>query len=429
MLLGIFLLAMLLSAFFIMARYGARQALVIPILACLALGLQGEAAEAILRKGFSEFSIIVANFTAVAVGAHLIARSNTFDWMAAQFGAVLGNTKITSVRLAVPIACTCMLATTYVLAALLHNTTSILIATPIAIQICSRYGLPSRWLLSGLLIASNLGGFSTSWGDTPNIIEAHVWGLSALVFLREILPINLTILIVLIAVVVGLTLRDTRDDQGSALATALVFAGYRQQGRTTAVDRRALFIGLATLIGFIGFQVAYPRSVIVGAAIAIGLATLLTPKGDRYRTLMAIEPDVYAVFASIFVLAGCVERSWIGDSLQALVANSGAAPWSIALSGYFGTTFTEAASWASAASARIYPLAPSHADAWALGGGICAGSSSILTAASAGIILAMESRRAKDPTHEMTFGRYLGLSIPFSIFMLGVYIAVFSIWR
>jgi Na+/H+ antiporter NhaD/arsenite permease-like protein len=128
-------------------------------------------------------------------------------------------------------------------------------------------------------------------------------------------------------------------------------------------------------------------------------------------------------------LAGCVSNSWIGATLYQQLIQAQAAPWVIAVTGYFGTMFTEAASWATAVSQPIHQLDASHAAAWALGGGICAGSSSLVTAASAGIILAEESQRFKDPEHAITFRRYLAFGLPFSLFMLLFYAVYFSVVR
>lgn len=69
------------------------------------------------------------------------------------------------------------LFTTWALAATLHNTTAILVATPITIIICQQFDVSARPILYASLVASNLGGFSTRWGDTPNLIEAAQWGL------------------------------------------------------------------------------------------------------------------------------------------------------------------------------------------------------------------------------------------------------------
>ena len=121
-----------------------------------------------------------------------------------------------------------------------------------------------------------------------------------------------------------------------------------------------------------------------------------------------------------------MSHSWIGESLHQQLIASHAAPWAIAVTGYFGTTFTEAASWATAVSGPIHDLDATHAAAWALGGGICAGSSSLVTAASAGIILAEESQRFNDPDHAITFKRYLAFGLPFSLFMLAFYATYFT---
>lgn len=125
----------------------------------------------------------------------------------------------------------------------------------------------------------------------------------------------------------------------------------------------------------------------------------------------------------------------MGYTLQQQIVATDGAPWAIAITGYLGTMFTEAASWATAASSRIHALgntpgleiAHSHAAAWALGGGICAGSSSLITAASAGIILAEESSRFKDEKHTITFRRYLPFGLAFSLFMLVFYAIYFTV--
>ena len=59
-----------------------------------------------------------------------------------------------------------------------------------------------------------------------------------------------------------------------------------------------------------------------------------------------------------------------------------------------------------------------------MGAGICAGSSSVLTAASAGIVIWNESRRF--PGHEVTFRSYLAFGLVGSLTMLALYIAILT---
>ena len=429
---GITMLVILFAAFTAMTRHGAPQALAMPIVACIFLGLQGDAAEDIVRRGFSHFADIAVLFTAVAVPAHQIERSRGFQWFASILGRRFGVLHLRWPRAAIPIMLTSVLVITFVCAALFHNITSILVVTPIAIRLCHSYGVYSRFLLCGMLVASNLGGFSTKWGDTPNIIESRVWGLDNVAFLTEVLPVNLGVLTVLAVVVIVLTRRSMHDqvnvraDERTA-RTAVAAAAYGQARHEVAVDRRLLVVGLGVLGAFITLQAVFPHRQIAIGAMAIVAATLLDRADHRLSTLKSLGHDVYLVFASIFILAGCVEHSWIGNSLQNLIGSTGGAPWSIAVTGYLGTTFTEAASWASAAATRIHPLNGSHTAAWALGAGICAGSSSIVTAASAGIVLCEESARFGDPAHVVTFRRYVGFGLSFSLLMLLIYIVYFTL--
>lgn len=440
---GLLMLALLFTAFYFMTRYDVPLPLAMSLVACAFLGLQGEHAAQILQSGFEHYSNIVILFTAVAIPAHMIERSQGFKWVAAYFGYQFGRLKLTRPRVATPALVLCLLGATYVTAGLMHNVTSILIMTPIIIRLCDSYGVPSRWILCGALIASNLGGFSTRWGDTPNIIESATWGLSAGDFMREVVPANLIVMAVLTLVVVVLTNISMRNYVGATpsrargpltIDIAKGAAGWQEAQSSLTVDRRLLTVGLGTLIGFILLHVVFDEHKIAIGAITILVAVLADRSEDRFETLKSLGYDVYLAFAAIFVLAGCFEQSWVGHVLREQILATKAAPWAIAITGYLGTTFTEAASWATAASGQIYALgdqpglelARSHAAAWALGGGICAGSSSIVTAASAGIILAEESGRFKDEKHVITFRKYLPFGLSFSLFMLVFYALYFT---
>ncbi|HPM79675.1 MAG TPA: SLC13 family permease, partial [Candidatus Anammoximicrobium sp.] len=305
--------------------------------------------------------------------------------------------------------------------------TAILIVTPLIIRLCDSYGFPSRWLLSGSLIASNLGGFSTKWGDTPNIVESRVWGLVTADFTLEVMPANLIVLVVLVLFVVGLTIRTMVKEGGSSRMSAVAIARITSRfNEPVTVNSRLLLIGLVTLGGFILGQAIWPQHQVVVGALTIFAAVVLEHDEDRVSSLKSLGYDVYLTFAAVFVVSGCMEASWVGETLQAVIRDSGPSPWAITTTGYLGTMFSEAASWATAAAERIHPLDNSHTAAWALGGGICAGSSSILTAASAGIILHEESRRFKEGKHAVTFRRYLAFGLASSLFMLAFYTFYFS---
>ncbi len=432
---GALMLVILFTAFFAMTRYEVPLPLAMSLVAMAFLILQWEGAPAILRNGFSHYADITILFTAVAIPAHMIERSQGFKWIAAWLGHQLGKIRLRHPRLTIPLMVSVILLTTYVTAGLMHNVTSILIMTPVIIRLCASYDVPSRWILSAALVASNLGGFSTRWGDTPNIIESGTWGLTAMDFMKEVLPANLIVMASLILVSIFLTQRGMgarARKSGSqqvpfyTIQVAQTAADWKRAQADLAIDVRLLSVGLTLLVLFIVLHVVFPPLAIVIGAATIFAAVLLERKSERYHTLTSLGFEVYLSFAAIFILAGCVSNSWIGSTLFDQLIAAKAAPAVIAVTGYFGTMFTEAASWATAVSVPIHGLDPSHSAAWALGGGICAGSSSLVTAASAGIILAAESRHFNDDEHTITFKRYLAFGVPFSLFMLLFYSLYFT---
>ena len=435
---GVMMLVILFTAFFAMTRYEIPLPLAMSLVAMAFLILQWEGAPAILRNGFGHYADITILFTAVAIPAHMIERSQGFKWIAAWLGHQLGKIRLRHPRITIPLMVTVILLTTFVTAGLMHNVTSILIMTPVIIRLCASYDVPSRWILSAALVASNLGGFSTRWGDTPNIIESGTWGLTATDFMKEVLPANLIVMAALISVSIWLTQRgmSARSRNSGAkqvpfytIQVAQTAADWKRAQADLSIDRRLLSVGLTLLILFIVLHVVFPKLAIVIGAATIFAAVLLERKNERYHTLTSLGFEVYLSFAAIFILAGCVSNSWIGVSLFEQLIAAKAAPAVIAVTGYFGTMFTEAASWATAVSVPIHGLDPSHSAAWALGGGICAGSSSLVTAASAGIILAEESKRFNDDEHSITFKRYLAFGVPFSLFMLLFYSFYFTFVR
>lgn len=420
------MLAILLFAFVMMACFKTSQALAMPLAACGFVALNPDKAHAIIQGAFGEFATVAILFTAVAVPAHMIERSGAFRWMGNRMGRNIGVASLRFPRVGFAALVIAPLVATYIAAALFHNVTSILVMVPITIGLCTRYAIPSRWLLCGELVASNLGGFSTSWGDTPNIIQSAVWELNNGHFLAEVVPANLAILTVLGATVLFLTVRALKNQcqWKNPLHIAEAAAGFGQEQADMSVDRRTLAVGFFALAGFIVFQYFRRDLEVSAAAFTILAATMGEQKSRRLCTLQSLDLDLYMVLGSIFILANAINHSWAGQQLHDLVRATGGAPWAIAVTSYFGTALTEAASWASATAATTHQVNPSHSAAWALGGGICAGSSSLITAASAGIILTVESRRY--PGHEVNFGRYFGFGMIASVLMLAFYSLYFT---
>jgi Na+/H+ antiporter NhaD/arsenite permease-like protein len=424
------LLLLILVGFAAMTYRKVPQEVALSLVALGALVLAGAPDnEEALHDAFKELSRVALLFTAVAVPAHLLMRANALQWFGMLIGEgigdLIGRFRAPSFIIVPSITMVLIWAT----AALAHNTTSILTMAPVAIVICGSYKLPLRPTLAGALIASNLGGFSTRWGDTPNITEAAVFKLTHADFFREILPVNLILLALVTAIVIVWTKVELRD-RIHGLAVALAKEDFRRTRANMGMDYRLLCIGFIGLMMAVMGPMMFPSHEIAISAGAILLPILLDRAGDRQHALLALGAETYLTFAAIFVLARILTSSHIGvgAQLQGFLASSGSQAWSIAAVSYIGTLLTEAASWASAASRIVFSAAPTHSAAWALGGGICAGSSSLTTAASAGILLVRETKYLP-PEDRITFGTYVWFGLGASLVMLMYYMVVLTIWK
>ena len=423
---SIFTGIVLVAAFTAMARFRFNQAVVMPLAAAILVASRGAGAPSIIDAVAREIGHVALVLAAVAVPAHQIQGSGLFGVCGARLGATTGRLMLRRPRLCVAAFIFTILVAVAVSAAFLHNITSVLVWTAPTIMICRSFRLPPRFILCGIVVASNLGGFTTRWGDTPNIIEAKAWALTNGAFVSEILPVNALALACLAAGITWLTRRTMRNDGvEDDLQHAVETAAFLQEARETSIDRRRLLTGVLALSGFLLVQLWIPRLEVAAAAGAIFIAVLGERAEFRLPSLYAIGPDVVGTLAAVFAVAACITRSPLGAILSNLIASTGGAVWAVALSSYVGTGLTEAASWAAAAAEVTHNVNAGHAAAWALGAGICAGSSSVLTAASAGIIVAGESSRF--PGEELSFRSYLPFGIGASILMLAFYVVVLTI--
>ena len=431
--LTIILISLILLAFVLMTKRVLKQEVAMPLLALSAIllagNLQGMKA---LNNGFSEFSRIAILFTAVAIPAHILQRSKLLDLVGVWIGEMIGKLYIkTNINIYFLVSAFSLLMV-YTMAALFHNTTSILVSAAIIYVICKSYKLKALPVLCGALVASNLGGFSTRWGDTPNIIEASYWGLTHKDFLFEIMPINIGALLILTAVISlwlsRITNKNSAENSGKFEIT-FAMVKFRNAHREISLDRRLVFFGLMGLALAIVGPIFFVKYELGFSSLAIIVSVLGDYSEHRAEGLFALGIETYVVLASIFVLAQVLSKSdiGVGNYILNFLMKSNMSIWAVALASYFGTLLTEAASWASAVAPIIHAQASTHAAAWALGSGIFAGSSSLVTAASAGIILTNETKENPEQSR-IVFGSYVFFGLLFSVSILAYYIIVLSLF-
>lgn len=387
--------------------------------------LTGLEAPILIKEAFADFSQVAILFTAVAVPAHILQNSSVLDYLGMYIGERIGKLSSWGISPSLLVISISMIIT-YVMAALFHNTTSILVSSAVILVLCRSYGIPALPVLGGALVASNLGGFSTRWGDTPNIIEAHTWGLDYSIFTRQIMPVNMGLIIILIGFVYLMVRRFALPKiNGHQLIHSMI--QFRARKRDLTVNKRLLTGGLLGLLIAIVAPLFFHEWEIPLSIIAIIVAIVFEKRENYFNALYVLGIETYATLLAIFMIAKVMAGSSIGiqNILKDLLIQHHAAVWLIIIISYFGTLFTEAASWASAAAPIVHGISSSPKTAWALGAGICAGSSSLITAATAGIILLNETK-GNEKEEKMTFKQYLFTGLVFSSLMIGYYILVIT---
>lgn len=427
----ILLIVVILSGFGLMTARKLSQEVAVPLVAFIAIILAGPAdGLQSLEGGFKEFAKVGLLFTAVAIPAHMLQDSNLFNLLGTRIGAMIGSLNLKFKADIILLVSIISVFTTYIMAALFHNTTSILVNSYLIYVISKAYKLPAVFILSAALVASNLGGFSTRWGDTPNIIEAQVWSLNHVDFFKEILPVNMVLVFILAFVAYFLTKRMVGNNHDiSRIKLAHSMVKFRTEGRYMAIDNKLVTFGIMALLIAVLGPLFLPLYEVPLSALGIIVALLGTPNTKRTKTLYALGIETYFTLISIFVLAQVFGHSsiGIGKLIEGFLQTNTSSIYPVLALSYLGTLSTEAASWATATSPLVFNLFPTHLGAWALGAGIAAGSSSLITAASAGIILAHQTSTYEKDSR-VDFATYIKFGIPFSLFMLLFYAIILPLY-
>lgn len=178
------------------------------------------------------------------------------------------------------------------------------------------------------------------------------------------------------------------------------------------------FLGAAGLIGLFLAQMLSPTyALAVSMAIFAALLAFRTG-GDFLRSTFILGEEAVLAIAALFTISAAIEHSPVLTIIaEKLLANRNGGVETVA---FFITSLISA----DGAAAMLGPVV--HAkhggslqSAWSLASGICAGSTALLTSASAGPILMEAAKRSGAP---MSFRTYAGFGIPFSLIMLGSYL-------
>jgi len=381
----------------------------------------------------------------------IISQTGIFEWFAVQaYKKSNGNVWTLVVILCV---------VTAVLSAFLDNVTTMLLITPVTIQLAKVLDLNPIPILISEVIFSNIGGTATMIGDPPNIIIGSMMNEAAInnAGYSDLASQGVTFNDFIIELAPGILLTIVPTFMMIKWMYAEEFSGERirdveELEAKYGVKDAKMLKAAGTILGLVivGFFLNPILHISVSWVALIGavLMLLMTGRHNLEEPLEKVEWSTLIFFAGLFVLIHSLQHlgviGWIGDQVESAI-------------GYFSTDYQPAAAlviilWVSAIASAFIDNIPytitmipvvlqisSTMDLelgpliWALAFGACLGGNGTLIGASANVVTAGMSEEAGYP---ISFNEFFKAGFPVMLMtvsiMTGYILVVYlvgAIWK
>lgn len=191
---------------------------------------------------------------------------------------------------------------------ILDNVTTVLLVTPVILQVCTRLGLSPTPYLMTVIFAANIGGMATLIGDPPNIIIASRGGLTFNDFLVHSLPITVVLILGLVLLTRFLFRKELDHPTHNDVADI--------EPMKAIHDPRLLVRCLVVLtVVMVAFSLHHTLHLDPSIVAMLGAGAMVLVSGTAPEEFLAeIEWTTLAFFMALFVLVGgLVEVGVIGD--------------------------------------------------------------------------------------------------------------------
>ncbi|MFC1834295.1 SLC13 family permease [Thermodesulfobacteriota bacterium] len=343
--------------------------------------------------------------------------SGIFQWMAYK------SFELTGGRIFMLSAALCVV--TAILSAFLDNVTTMLLLTPVTIEIALVLGISPFAFLIPEIMASNFGGTATLIGDPPNIMIGSYAGLTFNDFVITLTPV---VVVTMIAQILYTKWYYGRDyDRAKVEDVTAMNSFLREKYKIT--DAKILWMGGAVLIGVVTLFILhgyFEMEVSVAALLGASLILVLT----RVDPVKVLEHEIEWVslvfFIMLFIVVGAAEETgilqfiadwlviicqgnllfaillilWISAILSAIVDN---------------IPFTATMLPVVAFLTKTIPGAENGVLWWALALGACFGGNGTIIGASANVITTGIAEKAG---HKISFFAFLKHGAPITVISL-----------
>lgn len=212
---------------------------------------------------------------------------------------------------------------TGVASAFLDNVTTMLLMTPISVQIALSLGINPLALLIPEVLASNVIGISTLIGTPTNILIGSYAGLSFNNFLVNLTP---GVLMAFIGLVIYSYMTYRKQLAGSHDFSPVLLERLEQQAQITEPGhlRKAGVIGGFMLVLFMFGETVHLVPAVTALVGATGLMVWIRP--DIEEMIEAVDWTTLVFFISLFIVVGGIQEvgliSLIADGIGAIVGEN-----------------------------------------------------------------------------------------------------------
>jgi Na+/H+ antiporter NhaD/arsenite permease-like protein len=298
-----------------------------------------------------------------------------------------------------------------VASAFLDNVTTMLLMTPITIEIAMALEMNPLALLVPEVLASNVIGISTLIGTPTNILIGSYAGLSFNDFLVNQTP---GVLLAFLALVVYCFFVYRKELKAVGPISPDLLAQLEEGGRIRQPEhlKKAGWVGAGMLVLFVSGQALHLRAAVTALLGATALLVWIRP--DVEETIEAVDWSTLIFFVSLFIVVGGIQEvgviSLVADGIGKIVGqNLFLAMFIITwFSGLFSTfvaniPFTAAMLPVVASLSGNIPAASNHALFYCLSVGSAMGGNGSLIASSANMVAAGMAKRAGYPIRYIYF--------------------------
>ncbi|GAB6182467.1 ArsB/NhaD family transporter [Thermodesulfovibrio hydrogeniphilus] len=317
----------------------------------------------------------------------------------------------------------------------LDNVTTMLLYTPVLIEIAIALKINPLSLLIPGIMASNIGGTATLIGDPPNIMIGSYTGLT---FMQFVYNLTIPVAISLVALFLYNKFFYSKEYKKGRVEDINAFISYlREEYKIT--DKVLLgygLVGMAVVVFFFATHGIWHMEVSIPALFGAGALFMYAIVTKRVKMLELIEKDIewptLLFFIFLFIIVGAVEEAgllaviadWVHNLSQGnLTLAICLILWVSAIMSAFvdNIPFTATMLPIVAYLTKVIPGAESNVLWWALALGACFGGNGTLIGASANVVTI---GIAESAGHRISFFGFFKYAFPYMV----ISVAIANLW-